>query len=107
VQAYAEPDRPGSKPFGDRLRGVERSRRGREGNKEGVSLGVDLDAALGSASIPYDPPMLVEYLRVGLGAEFVEELRRALDVREQERDGANRRIAPQVQVIMRRFWQRV
>jgi hypothetical protein len=49
--------------------------------------------------------MPVEYLRVGLGAEFVEELRRALDVGEKESDGANRKIAPHVQVIMRRSWQ--
>jgi hypothetical protein len=37
--------RLGRKPFGDRLRGLECSGRGREGNKEGVSLGVDLEAA--------------------------------------------------------------
>ena len=39
-------------------------------------------------------PMLGERLGVGLGPELVQQLRRPLDVREEEGDGAGRKVAP-------------
>ena len=51
--------------------------------------------------------MLRKRLSVALGAELVQELGRALDVREKERDGARRKVVPHVPVIMRRFLRRV
>ncbi len=38
--------------------------------------------------------MLGERLGVGLGPQFVQELRRALDVGEEEGDGSGREVAP-------------
>ena len=71
---------------------ASRSRRGWEREEEGVSLRVDLDAALGRARLAHDPPVLGERLRVGLCAELAQELRRSLDVGEEEGDGAGREV---------------
>ena len=65
-----------------------RSRRRREGEEEGVALRVHLDPALGGARLPDHAPVLGERLRVALGAELVQQPRRALDVGEEEGDGA-------------------
>ena len=70
----------------------ERPWRGREGEEEGVALRVDLDAALGGAGLPDHAPVLGERLRVPLGAELVQQPRRALDVGEEEGDGAGREV---------------
>ena len=73
-------------------RGRERTGSRREGEEERVALGVHLDAALGGARLPDQAAVLGERLRVCLCAELVQELRRALDVREEERDGAGREV---------------
>ena len=72
------------------MRGGRRERPGRrrEGEEEGVALRVDLDAAVASARLADDAAVLGERLRVGLGAELVQQPRRALDVGEEEGDGA-------------------
>ena len=60
--------------------------------KKGVALGVDLDAAVAGEGLPEDAPVLGE--RVGVGvAELVQQACRALDVGEEEGDGAGRELA--------------
>ena len=51
------------------------------------------------ASLADHPAMLGERLRVRLGAQLVQEPRRALDVGEEEGDGAGREIGPHADVI--------
>jgi hypothetical protein len=53
-----------------------------EGDKEGIALGVDLDATIAAAGLAHDPPVLAKRYGVGIRTEFVEKARRALDVRE-------------------------
>jgi hypothetical protein len=65
----------------------------REGEEEGVALGIDLDTALCGTRLPHDPPVLGECPRIRVGAELVQELGRALDVGKEEGDGASRKIA--------------
>jgi hypothetical protein len=63
------------------------ARRG-ERDEERVPLRVDLDPAVPFEGVAKCPAVLLEHVRVPLGAELVEQLRRALDVGEEERDGA-------------------
>ena len=78
---------------------ADRTRSGREGEEEGVALGVDLDPALDCARCPDQPPVLGQRFRVGLGAELVQEPRRALDVGEEEGDGAGREAAHATRIM--------
>jgi hypothetical protein len=59
----------------------------REDVEEGVTLRVDLFAAVPRKRLPQDPPMLGQHVAVAI-AELFEQPRGALDVREQEGDGA-------------------
>ena len=92
VQADAHMDRAGRQRLCKRSRSCERAGRRREGEEERISLGVDLDPALGRTRLSYHPTVLGECLGVRLGPERLQELRRALDVRKEERDGASREI---------------
>ena len=94
VQPDPNADRPRGEPVRDRLRRLERPRRGGEGDEEGVPLRIDLDAAVRRARIPHHPPVLGERVRIRLGAELVQKPRRALDVGEEEGDRAGGEIAP-------------
>ena len=76
---------PGRELLGRRDGGGERGGRGGEGDEERVALRVDLDAAAGAEGGAQDAPVLGERVGVALGAERVQELRRALDVGEEER----------------------
>ena len=87
-------DRAGGERLGEGRRGGECPGRCREGEEEGVALRVDLDPALGGTRLADDTPMLGQRLRVGLGAELVQQLRRPLDVGEEEGDGAGRKLRP-------------
>ena len=71
----------------------DRARGRREGDEERVALGVDLDAAVARAGLADHTPMLGQRFGVSLGSKLVQELRRALDVGEEERDGAGREVA--------------
>jgi hypothetical protein len=71
-------------------RGDRRSGR-REGDEEGISLRVDLDAAVASEGLAQHAPVLGEGVRVRL-AELRQQPRRALDVREEEGDCAGRQV---------------
>src|SRR5215203_5261013 len=70
------------------VRGRERARGSREGDEESVALRVDLDATVALDRLSQDAMVLAECLVVGLGAKLVQQVRRALDVREEEGDGA-------------------
>ena len=72
----------------------ERPRRGRERDEERITLRVHLDAVVVRASFADHAPMLGKRLCIGLGPELVQQLRRALDVREEEGDGAGGKVAP-------------
>ena len=72
-------------------RSTQRVGRAREGDKERVALRVDLDAAVSGEGVAQDPTVLSENAGVGV-AELVKEPRRALDVGEEEGDGAGREL---------------
>jgi hypothetical protein len=101
VEAHAHPDRAGREALERLPRRGERTRRGREGDEERVSLRVDLNPAVGAERAPHDPAVLGERLRVALSAELVQELGRTLHVGEEERDCSGRKIAPHDAVMMR------
>jgi hypothetical protein len=63
-----------------------------ERDEEGVALGVDLYAVVPLEGVAQHAPVLGERLRVGV-AELVHQPRRALDVGEEEGDGAGRELA--------------
>ncbi len=92
VQADAHMDRAGRQRFRKRSSSCERAGRRREGEEERIALGVDLDPALGRTRLSYHPTVLGECLGVRLGPERMQEPRRALDVGEEERDGAGRKV---------------
>ncbi len=61
----------------------------RERHEERVALGIDLDARVCGEGIPQQPPVLGK--KVGVcRSVLLKESRRALDVREEEGDGAGR-----------------
>ena len=94
MEPDAHPDRT-RREARQRIRGSrERSRRGREGDEEGVSLRVDLDPAVRCERLAQNAAMLGERLRVVLRAQLVQQPRRALDVGEEEGDGAGGEVVP-------------
>ena len=92
VQADPHLDRAEASASVKRRRRRERPGRGGESEEEGVSLRVDLDPALAAHASRIDAPVLGERVCVGLGAELVQQLRRALDVGEEEGDRAGREV---------------
>ena len=102
VQADADLDRAGGEGAGERGGGRERTGCGREGEEEGIPLRVHLDSALGRARLANQPAVLGERLRVRIGAECVKELRRSLDVGEEEGDGTEGEVGPHAARIMQR-----
>ena len=66
--------------------------RSREGDEKGITLRVDLDPLIGPKRRAQDTAMLHQHPRVLLGAQLVQEPRRTLDIREQERHRAGREI---------------
>ena len=78
--APRRPPRPRRPPSGER-------------DEEGVALGVDLDAAVFREGVPQRAAVLVEEIRVSRPV-LLEKPGRALDVREEEGDGAGRQLGP-------------
>ena len=99
VQAHAHRDRPGRELLVRLLRGRRRSLGGRERDEERVALGVDLDAAVSGERIAQHAAVLGERLGVRVRPERVQQPRRALDVGEEEGDGAGREIRPHDAVL--------
>lgn len=92
VQTHAHPNPAGGKRFGQLSRRGECARRGGEGEKEGIALRVDLDTVVADARLSYQAAMLGQCLRVTLGAELLVQPRRALNIGEEEGDGARREV---------------
>ena len=63
----------------------------REGDKEGVALGIDLVAVVPLKGATQHGPALAEHLGV-LHAQVLHEARRAFDIREEQRDGSRRQV---------------
>ena len=93
VYPDAEVDLARRQCVGYRLRRVDCPRSGREGEEEGISLGVHLYATLRLTRLAHDASMLGERIRVGLCAELAQKPRRSLDICEEERDCAGREVA--------------
>src|SRR5262245_7811859 len=78
----------------ERLRPLARSleRAGCSGErvKERVALRIHLDTSVTHEGCTQESPVLCKGLRVHLRPELMQQLRRALDVGEEERDGAGR-----------------
>ena len=92
VEADAHVDLTGCERVRQRSRSCESAGRGRKREEEGVALRVDLDPAFPAHASRTISPVLAERLRVDLRAELVQEPRRALDVGEEEGDGAGRKL---------------
>ena len=93
VQTHAHADRTrgqSSQRVGGRL---ECAGCGREGDEEGVPLGIHLDAVVAGAGLADHAPVLGERRGVCLRSQLVQQLGRALDVGEQEGDRAGGEIA--------------
>src|SRR4029434_7223357 len=87
VQANTDSDRSVSERFPRRLRRGQRVGGPRAGHEKRVSLRADLDAAVAS-ELPAQHAVVLGQ-NVGIpSTELLQEPRRALDVCEQERDGA-------------------
>ncbi len=95
VQPYSDSDRTGGEGVQAGVRRRDRALGGGEGDEEGVPLRVYLHATPGRECLPEQPAMLSELGRIVLGAELLEEARRAHDVREEERDGAREEVGSQ------------
>ena len=70
----------------------------RERDEERVPLRVDLDAAVLCERVAHHTPVLGQQLRIPL-AELVQQPRRALDVREQERHRAGRQLSAHAMIM--------
>ena len=84
VQTHTHGDRSRGERLGDvPTCSLQRAGRGGERVEEGVALSVQLDAAVSAAPFPQHAPVVDQGLVVRLGPELVQQLRRALDVREE------------------------
>ena len=92
VQADAQMDLTFCERVRHRLRRGDCPLSRREGEEEGISLGVHFDAVFGGASLADDAAVFSERVCVRLRAELVQEPRRALNIGEEERDRAGRKI---------------
>ena len=79
--------------------GSEGARCSGKRKEKGVSLRVHLHAAVYGTCLPDDRSVIRKCLRVPLRAELVQQLRRTLDIREDERDGAGRKLGSHTGII--------
>ena len=70
-----------------------------ERDEEGIALGVHFDALVSRERLPQDSSMLVEQIGVAPPV-LLQESCRALDVREEEGDGAGRQLGPAHRAIL-------
>jgi hypothetical protein len=101
VDAHAHAERPGRKSLECSAGRPQGARRGREGNEEGIALRVDLDALARRERLTQSAAMFLQRLRVLLGPELVQQLRRTLDVREEERHRPRRELGPHPSIVSR------
>lgn len=102
VQADAHTD--GARRKGLRQRGCSGEGAACSGKreKEGVSLRIDLDAAISTARLPDRRSVVGQCIRVGICAELTKQRRRAFDVGEHEGDSAARKLGTHAVII--RWW---
>ena len=93
VQAHAHADRARLEALARRLRGLRCSSGRGKRDEERVALGVDLDTAVRRRRLAHDPPVLGERVGVARRPERVEQACRPLDVGEEQRDRALRKLA--------------
>ena len=62
----------------------ERPRRGREGDEDGVALGIHFDAAMPAERIAKHPPVFGQHVGIALRTNLLQQSRRALYVGEKE-----------------------
>ncbi len=91
VDAHANADLAAAERLAGGGRGRDRIGCSREGDEEGVALGVDLDAVVPGERSSQRGAVFGEEIGVP-GAVFLKEPGRAFDVREEEGDGAGREI---------------
>ena len=92
VAADTQPERARRELPRDLLRRLHRACRGREDEEECVPLRIHLDPVVRAACPPHDTPVRIEGCRVIIGPELAQQPGRALDVREEERDGPGREV---------------
>ncbi len=81
--------------------GGERARRRREGDEERVALRIHLDPAVRGDRLADDAAVRCERVGVRIGAELVEQLRRAFHVGEEEGDRPGRKLGAHVCMMLR------
>jgi len=67
------------------------SRRSRERDEERVALGIHFDTVVARERLTQGATMLRQRVCIGIGAQTLQEPRRALDVGEDKRDGSGRK----------------
>ena len=92
VQTDAHTHRAGRECLGQLGGGSEGSGRRRERDEERVALGIDLHSIVTGTCLADDLPVCGECLGIGLCSQLVQELRRPLDVGEEEGDSAGRKL---------------
>ena len=93
VDAHPNPDRTPRETCHRLGGGRERTRRGREGDEEGVSLRVHLNATVCVERTPQDTAVRGERLGILSRAQVLGQPCRALNIGEQEAHGSGREIA--------------
>jgi hypothetical protein len=101
--AHALPVRPGflSQPTLGRDRRGDRLAGGTEDREEGVALGADLHPSVRHQRLAKDGSVAFEHLSILL-AQGLKEARRAVNVGEQEGDGADREVVVHHSILRRR-----
>jgi len=84
---------------------ADRFRRSREGDKERVALGVDLHSVMSREGRAEHPAVLVKLLGVRI-TDLAQQLRRALDVGEEQGDHAGREITRHARIMIPELRQR-
>jgi hypothetical protein len=107
VKAHAHRDRAVGEGCPRCERGRGGSLGGRDATKEGVALGVHLYPAMLDNSRAPDAPVLGEGIHVCVRAERVQQPSRALDVSEEECDGAGREPVREWECCSRRIARHV
>ena len=87
VEAHPHTHRPSAQRNLRFLRGRDRIRGTSKGHEEGISLRVDLDAAVARNRVPEQAPVLGQHLCIPV-PQLMQEPRRALDVGEEKGDGS-------------------
>jgi hypothetical protein len=72
--------------------GSESRGRSRECHEERVALRMHLNPPVAGTRLTDDPPVCGKRLRIALRSQVVQELRRPLDIREEESDCAGRKL---------------